>query len=199
MSHRLLKVDCPLLVVADAATQPEDDDLIVFTKTVERTVEGRRRYYYAAAGQRRVLIVMRNGMTLESLNQPDAYIKALVGWDPGSSEFALPPHEGKQHTKISVDFFMTLDPRAAQMYAREAGFGIESLADVLNNAPRADRPGGARGEVGRKQIGEQPMKGAPITLLPEQWEIVKALGQGNASAGVRFLVDEWRQRNGGGA
>ena len=197
MSHRFLRADC-LLFVAPAATAERlaGDELITFVKTAERTVDGRRRYYYAAVGPRRVMIVMRNGTPLEHLNQPNAYVKALVGWEPGTSEFALPQHAGKQHTKITVDMLLTLDERAVQMYTAQSGVEIESLAAILNNAPRADRPGGARGAVGRKRVGgDTRAVSHPVTLLPEQWAAVGRLGGGNRSAGIRKLIEEWQERD----
>lgn len=199
--HRFLRVDC-LLFVAPAATAERlaSNELVAFVKTAERTVEGRRRYYYAAAGPHRVLLVMRNGTPLEKLNQPNTYVKALVGWEPGTSEFTLPQHAGKQHTKLTVDMLLTLDERAAAEYARVNDIEIESLTDILNNAPRADRVGGARGEVGRKRLGgAERAESRSITLLPAHWRVVEKLGDDNASAGLRLLVEEWVRRNGGGA
>ena len=198
--HRFLKADCLLFIAPSATTaqQAGGDELIVFVKTAERTVDGRRRYYYAASGPQRVMIVMRNGQPLEHLNQPNAYIKALIGWEPGTSEFALPAHANKQHTKITVDMLLALDERAADEYARVNSLEIESLTAVLSNAPRADRPGGARGDVGRHRVGgETRAVSRSITLLPEQWEVVEGIAKGNRSAGVRWLVEDWLRQNGG--
>lgn len=197
MSHRFMRVDC-LLFVAPAATAERlaGDELVAFAQTAERAVDDRRRYYYAAVGPCRVLLVMRNGVPLEALNQPNAYIKALVGWEPGTPGFVLPQDEGKQHTKITVGELLTLTPDAAGEYARANGLEIESLAAILNNAPRADRPGGARGAVGRKRVGgDTRAVSHPVTLLPEQWAAVGRLGGGNRSAGIRKLIEEWQERD----
>ena len=199
--HRFLKADCLLFIAPSATTaqQVGGDELIVFVKTAERTVDGRRRYYYAAAGSQRVMIVTRNGQPLEHLNQPNAYIKALIGWEPGTSEFTLPAHANKQHTKITVDMLLTLDERAANEYARVNNLEIESLTAVLSNAPRADRPGGARGDVGRHPVGSETRAvSRSVTLLPEQWEVVEGIAKGNRSAGVRWLVEDWLRQNGDG-
>ena len=193
MTHRLLAVDC--ILSAPPVIVPGVHDgvpLGVFVKTAERTVDGRRRYYYASVGVHRVLLVMRNGHPLESISQPDAYIKALVGWDAGTSEFVLPAHAGKRHTKITVDMLLALDESAAQKYAAASGVEIESLAHVLAQAPRSDRAGGARGDVGRKPVGGD-VEAVPrtITLLPEQWRLAEAIGGGNRSAGIRAALDAW--------
>jgi hypothetical protein len=194
MTHRLLAVDCLLSAVPLVVPRVHDQGnlLGIFVKTAERTVDGRRRYYYAGLGAHRILLVMRNGHPLESLSQPDAYIKALVGWDAGTSEFVLPAHAGKRHTKITVDMLLTLDESAAQKYAAASGVEIESLAHVLAQAPRSDRAGGARGDVGRKPVGGD-VEAVPrtITLLPEQWRLAEAIGGGNRSAGIRAALDAW--------
>jgi hypothetical protein len=200
MTHRLLAVDCLLSAVPLVVPGVHDQGnlLGIFVKTAERTVDGLRRYYYAGLGAHRILLVMRNGHPLESISQPDAYIKALVGWDAGTSEFVLPAHAGKRHTKITVDMLLTLDERAAQKYAAAAGVEIESLAHVLAQAPRSDRAGGARGDVGRKPVGgDVEAVARTITLLPEQWEIIERLGGSNRSAGARRMVQEWQRTNGG--
>lgn len=56
--------------------------------------------------------------------------------------------------------------------------------------------GGRRPRSGRPSITGQPAQaGAPwaiaksITLTAEQWQLLTALGDGNASAGVRILVE----------
>jgi hypothetical protein len=178
MAHRFLKADL---------------DITNLTKTAERTINGIRRYYYAGAGAHRILIVMRNGEPLEALAAPNIYVKALVGWDEGSADFVLPEHAGKQHTKITVDMVLVLTPEQAQEWATTAGLKVESMAQILANAPRSDRAGGARGEVGRKPVGgtERARPGS-VSLLPDQWALAERLGDGVASVGIRRALDAWR-------
>lgn len=169
-----------------------------FIETAMQMVGGSPRSYYASGGPARVLIVMRNGGALDDLRQPNTYIKALVGWDEGTAPFVLPEDTGKVHTKITVDLVLSLDANAAGEYSRANRMEVESLAALLAKAPRADRPGGARGAVGRKlAVGDAATVPHPVTLLPAQWEIVETLGSGNRSAGVRFLVDWWKREHGG--
>lgn len=182
MTHRFLKVDFPI--------NPIDGALI---KTAERTVDGQRRYYYAGAGPHRILIVMRNGQPIETLDQDNTYVKALVGWDPGTTDFVMPQHEGKQHTKVTIDLTMTLVPSDAELAAKAAGVEIESLAHILANAPRSDQAGGARGDVGRKPVGGNVKAVArTITLLPEQWAYLEGVGGGNISEGARRVIERAR-------
>jgi hypothetical protein len=181
MTHRFLKVDFPI--------NPIDGAMV---KTAERTVDGQRRYYYAGAGPHRILFVMRNGQPIEALDEPNTYVKALVGWDPGTADFVLPQHAGKQHTKVTVDLLLTLTPEGAAEFARAAGAEVESLAHILANAPRSDKAGGARGVVGRKRLAGGT-QARTVTLTPEQWALAEQLGGGeNASAGIRRALDEWK-------
>ena len=200
MSHRFLRADC-LLFVAPAATAERlaGDELITFVKTAERTVDGRRRYYYAASGPRRVMIVMRNGTPLEHLNQPNAYVKALVGWEPGTSEFALPQHAGKRHTKISIDAVWTLTPDAARALAGERGLALGNLADVLADAPRAGTVGrgGARAGAGRPpKAPAERVRSIRLTLTEADISALHRIGGGNVSRGVRRLLADRRRRDG---
>ncbi len=182
MTHRFLKVDFPI--------NPIDGAII---KTAERTVDGQRRYYYAGAGPHRILIVMRNGQPIETLDQDNTYIKALVGWDPGTTDFVMPQHEGKQHTKITIDMTLVLVPADAELYAANNDIAIESLAHILANAPRSDQAGGARGAVGRKPVAPGGTQPRTVTLLPEQWALAERIGNGNVSAGIRQALDKWSE------
>lgn len=182
MTHRFLKVDFPI--------NPVDGAIV---KTAERTVDGQRRYYYAGAGPHRILIVMRNGQPIETLEREDTYVKALIGWDPGAADFVMPQHEGKQHTKVTVDMALTLPPADAALFANTNGLEIESLAHILANAPRSDQAGGARGDVGRKPVGGNVKAVArTITLLPEQWAYLEGVGEGNISEGARRVIEKAR-------
>lgn len=182
MTHRFLKVDFPI--------NPIDGAIV---KTAERTVDGQRRYYYAGAGPHRILLVMRNGQPIESLDQDNTYVKVLIGWDPGTADFVMPQHEGKQHTKVTVDLALTLTPADAELYATANGVEIESLAHILANAPRSDQAGGARGAVGRKPVAPGGTQPRTVTLLPEQWALAERIGNGNVSAGIRMALDKWKE------
>jgi hypothetical protein len=52
--------------------------------------------------------------------------------------------------------------------------------------PRAPGPGK---RLGRPPAGDQPAKRRTVWLTDEQWERIKELGGGNASAGVRRLLE----------
>lgn len=197
MPAMLLKVDCPLFVADETAEA--DNPLISFVKTAEQAVGGRKRLYYAAVGLERILIVMRNGVRLDSLNTPGSYVRALVGDEPGTPGFVLPAHEEKWHTKITVDARWTLDSlRAVEQTAKNYDLEIGSLTEVLNEAPRAPSPthGGARPGAGRPPKSEdERMRYIQLTLPAADIATLSAIGDGGVSAGVRRLVDEWRQRN----
>lgn len=61
----------------------------------------------------------------------------------------------------------------------------------LARAPRADRPGGARGAVGRKAlVAGEFAEAHSITLPASVWRRLEQIGEGNRSEGVRRLVEE---------
>jgi hypothetical protein len=68
-----------------------------------------------------------------------------------------------------------------------------SFSTFLARAPRADRPGGARGAVGRKALMEgEATEAHSITLPAPTWRVLERIGDGNRSEGVRRLVEERR-------
>lgn len=61
---------------------------------------------------------------------------------------------------------------------------------LLARAPRTDRPGGARGDVGRKAlVAGEFTEAHSITLPASVWRRVEEIGDGNRSEGVRRLVE----------
>ena len=65
-----------------------------------------------------------------------------------------------------------------------------SFSELLARAPRTDRPGGARGDVGRKALVTGEFTEAhSITLPASVWRRVEEIGDGNRSEGVRRLVE----------
>ena len=68
-----------------------------------------------------------------------------------------------------------------------------SFSTFLASAPRTDRPGGARGAVGRKAlVAGDDTEAHSITLPASAWRLLERIGGGNRSEGVRRLVEEHR-------
>ena len=68
-----------------------------------------------------------------------------------------------------------------------------NFSAFLARAPRTDRPGGARGNVGRKAlVAGEATEAHSITLPASAWRLLEQIGGGNRSEGVRRLVDERR-------
>ncbi len=68
-----------------------------------------------------------------------------------------------------------------------------SFSIFLARAPRTDRPGGARGAVGRKAlVAGDGTEAHSITLPASAWRLLERIGSGNRSEGVRRLVEEHR-------
>ena len=66
-----------------------------------------------------------------------------------------------------------------------------SFSTFLARAPRTDRPGGARGAVGRKAlVTGEATEAHSITLPASAWRLLERLGGGNRSEGVRRLMEE---------
>jgi hypothetical protein len=64
---------------------------------------------------------------------------------------------------------------------------------LLARAPRTDRAGGARGNVGRKTLTPgEATEAHSITLPASVWRRLEQIGGGNRSEGVRRLADECR-------
>ena len=65
-----------------------------------------------------------------------------------------------------------------------------SFSVMLARAPRTDRPGGARGAVGRKMlVAGEATEAHSITLPASVWRRLEEIGDGNRSEGVRRLVE----------
>lgn len=68
-----------------------------------------------------------------------------------------------------------------------------NFSALLARAPRTDRPGGARGNVGRKTLTPgEATEAHSITLPASVWRRLEQIGDGNRSEGVRRLADECR-------
>jgi hypothetical protein len=52
--------------------------------------------------------------------------------------------------------------------------------------------GGRRPGAGRPPVGDVPTVRRSISMLPDDWQHVEEVGDGNASAGVRALVEQDR-------
>jgi len=66
-----------------------------------------------------------------------------------------------------------------------------SFSTLLARAPRTDRPGGARGVVGRKTLAAgEATEAHSITLPASAWRLLERIGGGNRSEGVRRLVED---------
>lgn len=66
-----------------------------------------------------------------------------------------------------------------------------NFSTFLARAPRADRPGGARGDVGRRALAPgEATEAHSITLPASVWRRLEQIGDGNRSEGVRRLADE---------
>lgn len=170
-----------------------------FIQTAAAEVGGQQRRYYAALGDARVLLVMRCDAALDSLNRPDAYAEALVGWDGGTPGYVLPAHAGKRHTKISIDAVWTLTPDEASALAGERGLALGNLADVLADAPRAGTVGrgGARAGAGRPpKAPAERTRPIRLTLTEADISDLHRLGGGNVSRCVRLLLADRRRRDG---
>jgi hypothetical protein len=67
---------------------------------------------------------------------------------------------------------------------------LTSFSTFLARAPRTDRPGGARGAVGRKTLAAgEATEAHSITLPASVWRLLERIGGGNRSEGVRRLVE----------
>ncbi len=65
-----------------------------------------------------------------------------------------------------------------------------NFSTFLARAPRTDRPGGARGDVGRKALAPgEATEAHSITLPASVWRRLEQIGDGNRSEGVRRLVE----------
>ncbi len=72
----------------------------------------------------------------------------------------------------------------------QPGEAPTSFSVILARAPRTDRPGGARGAVGRKMlVAGEATEAHSITLPASVWRRVEEIGGGNRSDGVRRLVE----------
>lgn len=52
--------------------------------------------------------------------------------------------------------------------------------------------GGTRPGAGRKRLAPDGVEKRSVSLPSDMWEIVKELGEGNYSAGIRKLIDAHR-------
>ena len=153
-----------------------------FVETQQRQVDGVTRYYYVTRPPRRCIIVT-HGQPLPAFH--GSVVDASVGWDDGHEGFVLPGNEGKKHSKITIRRSI---PHATPEDADD------TLSSLIARAPRSDRPGGARGHVGRKPIGStsDPLRYKQLTMPESYWQRLLKLGGGgkNYSAALRNLIDK---------
>src|SRR3990167_349 len=200
----LIKFDTPIQLL-HACADGQDWEMegyegvpLRWTKTAEQTVDGQKRMYYASCPPYRVLVVSQNGVDIRRFQRlPTAtgpayvYATALVGWDKGTKGYVHAGQEGRQHTKISIQTMFTFgnadQPRVS---AEEAGIEIVNWSDLLRGAPRADRAGGYRGSQGRNPISADEETVSIRASVPASYaEILKGLGDGNVSLGLRRVIE----------
>ena len=103
--------------------------------------------------------------------------------------------EGKRWRHVQV--LRVIPPAGARADTVASSPTIEveptSFSTFLTRAPRSDRPGGARGAVGRKRLATgEATEAHSITLPASAWRLLERLGSGNRSEGVRRLVEMYR-------
>lgn len=98
--------------------------------------------------------------------------------------------EGKRWRVVRVSEINPPDDRKLLLDAGQPDEEPINFEVVLALAPRSDRAGGARGEVGRKVLapGEET-EAHSITLPASVWREIERIGEGNRSEGVRRLVE----------
>lgn len=133
----------------------------------------------------RVLISLEKSLRPSDLRQ-GMLLTARLGWEIVG---------GKRWRHVQVlraaapAAFRTEDAAPGPVTASEP----TNFSTFLARAPRTDRPGGARGDVGRKALApDEATEAHSITLPASVWRRLEQIGDGNRSEGVRRLADECR-------
>lgn len=58
------------------------------------------------------------------------------------------------------------------------------------HSPRPNTHGGAGRGQGRHPLSDEPTESSRITMPASYWQLVRELGDGNASLGIRRLVEQ---------
>ena len=128
---------------------------------------------------RRLLVELAAGVAAEDVRR-GARLVVRLGWHVIA---------GKRWRHVHVLRLLPADASGDH----EAGGPVTrpmSFSALLARAPRTDRPGGARGDVGRKSLVTGEFTEAhSITLPASVWRRVEEIGDGNRSEGVRRLVE----------
>ena len=133
----------------------------------------------------RVLISLEKSLRPSDLRQ-GMLLAARLGWEIVG---------GKRWRHVQV--LRAVTPAALRTEGATAGPVTANeptnFSVLLARAPRTDRPGGARGAVGRKALVEgEATEAHSITLPASIWRRLEQIGDGNRSEGVRRLADECR-------
>ena len=88
------------LFVSPVAESASSLSLPVFAEMQTREIDGETRRYYAAHPPYLLIVVCRNGLSLDALS--GCIVDASIGWDAGRPGYVLPENEGRRHTKITV-------------------------------------------------------------------------------------------------
>lgn len=115
-----------------------------------------------------------------------------IEYDPISHRFEVVldqfAPERKQVCHYRTAFLADAREKARAM-ADEQGVPIVEVWDIFT----LEIPAGRR--AGRPLIGDSPRKQRQLTLTDSEYEALKVAGEGNASAGVSRLIDQWRDRS----
>jgi len=200
----LIHVDVPIVPVDECAAS----ESLQFLLTGAQMVNGAPRFYYAACSPHRMLIVMRNGDTLESLGM-GSYAIALIGWDEGDNQYVLPANVGRRHTKMSIEAIVASPEEAAQrilqrdlrkrigalevaLNKRTDALKVVELSYVLEGVPRSDRRGGFRGSQGRNMVGgDEPTERISVSLPASVAAKLRIFSGGDVSAAARAAILSW--------
>lgn len=126
---------------------------------------------YAARPPWRLLLVLPPGLEPGALPR-GGWCAADVTWVRGEG--------GKRYRQITMLRLLPAPPADAV---------CTRLTALIASAPRSDRPGGARGDVGpRPLVADDRTEAHSVTLPGATWRLLESLGGGNRSAGIRRLA-----------
>ena len=126
---------------------------------------------YAARPPWRLLLVLPPGLEPGALPRGGC-CAAEMAWVRGEG--------GKRYRQITVTRLLPAPP---------ADLARTRLTALIASAPRSDRPGGARGDVGpRPLVAGERTEAHSVTLPGATWCLLESLGGGNRSAGIRRLT-----------
>jgi hypothetical protein len=141
--------------------------------------------WYQSPAPHRVLILLDKGIRPDDLRW-GMRLAVHLGWQIA---------QGKRWRYVQV--LRVVAPVAGRERWADDGPTTEveptPFSTFLARAPRTDRPGGARGAVGRKALAAgDGTEAHSITLPASAWRLLERIGGGNRSEGVRRLVEEHR-------